>query len=59
MARYSAITDALVLKPQAISTHSADKIFHVLNQFHREIFFFIAKKHEKIKLHFEKDNPVV
>ena len=30
-------TDALVLKQQAISIHSADKISIVLDQFHTEI----------------------
>ena len=31
-------TDALVLKQQAISIHSADPIFFVLDQFHTEQF---------------------
>ena len=31
------VTDALVLKHQAISTHSAEQIFIALDQFHREI----------------------
>ena len=30
-------TDALVLKHQAISTHSSDEIFIVLDQFHTKI----------------------
>ena len=30
-------TDVLVLKHRAISTSSADKIYIVLNQFHKEI----------------------
>ena len=31
-------TDALVLKHQAISTHIAEKMFIVLNQFHTQMF---------------------
>ena len=34
-----AATDALVLKHQAINTHSADKIIIVLDQFHTEILY--------------------
>ena len=32
-------TDALVLKHQGISTHSADKIFIALDQFYTEISY--------------------
>ena len=32
-------TDALVLKHQTISTHSADEIIFVLDQFHTEILY--------------------
>ena len=33
-------TDALVIKHQAINTHSADSIFIVLDQFYAEMYLF-------------------
>ena len=36
--RSTVATDALVLKHQAISTHSADDVLNVLGQFHTKIY---------------------
>ena len=46
-------TDALVLKPQAISTHNADTTFLVLDQFHDKILHLWWKT-LKNKLNVEK-----
>ena len=46
-------TDALVLKHQAISIHSADNIFIVLDQFHTKMIHLLWKTLE-MKLYIEK-----
>ena len=51
-------TAALVLKHQAISSHSADEIFIVPDQFHTKILYLL-QKHLRIKSHFEIIYPVV
>ena len=51
-------TDALVLKHQATSTHIADLIFIVRDYFHAEMLHVLWIL-LKIKLHFEKNNPIV
>ena len=48
----TAATDALVLKHQAISGHSADSIFTVLDQFHTKLLHFIIVNIRKYKIIF-------
>ena len=53
-------TDALVLKHQAISFHSAGWTFIVLNQFHiKKILAHKGEQHQKMKSHFDKNDPVI
>ena len=53
------VTDALVLKHQAISIHNADQTFIVLDQFHINKYHTYGEQHYEIKLHFWKNDPVV
>ena len=47
-------TDALVLKHQAISSHSANEISITYGQFQAKILHFMMNSIEKIKLKFEE-----
>ena len=49
-------TDALVLKHQAISIHSAGKIFVVVVKFHTEYDSYMEQYWKLIKLHLKKKN---
>ena len=52
-------TDALVLKHQAIGTHSADNIFIVLGQFHiQNITLYVNNFENKITF-WKKKYPIV
>ena len=50
-------TEALVLKHQAISYHSADLLCVVLDQFQREIIS--GEQHKKLKSYLQNNDPVV
>ena len=51
-------TDALVLKHQAISIHSADKIFIVLDHFHAKILHLQWTRLENKITFFQKKMPL-
>ena len=50
-------TDALVLKHQAISNHSADEIFTALDKFIPKYIY--SEQYKKIKLFLKKKDPFV
>ena len=50
--------DALVLKHQTISTHSADEKQLYWTSF-KQKYYIHSKQRKKIELCFEKNNPVV
>ena len=50
---FSMALDGLVLQHQAISTHNADKILIVLDQFHMKYHIY-HEQHGKLKLYLRK-----